>query len=208
MKNNSDDTKKLIKAFVENNDEEAFTSFFKIYYARLIEYSMIFLKDELLAQEVVSDIFYKLLKQKHKLLKIDNITSYLFLSCKNQSITYLKKNKARVINSLDVLYDHPSAGNNNPEEDVITQELQDLVLHTIESLPPRRKLVFQMIKEDGMSYKEVAELLGISIKTVDNQLASAITELRKKVSAYLNYPNKKVIMKIAQIVVLMALVIV
>ena len=59
-----------------------------------------------------------------------------------------------------------------------------------------------------MSYKEVAELLGISIKTVDNQLASAITELRKKVGAYLNHPNKKVIMKIAQVVVLMALVIV
>jgi len=208
MKSNSNDIKKLIQSFVENNDEEAFTSFFKIYYARLIDYSMIFLKDELLAQEVVSDIFYKLLKQKHKLLKIENITSYLFLSCKNQSLTYLKKNKARAFNSIEMLYDHPSAGNNNPEEDVITQELQDLVFHTIESLPPRRKLVFQMIKEDGMSYKEVAELLGVSVKTVDNQLASAIAELRKKVSAYLNHQNKKVIMKIAQIVVLMALVIV
>lgn len=208
MKSNPDDIKKLIQSFVENNDEEAFTSFFKIYYARLIDYSMIFLKDELLAQEVVSDIFYKLLKQKHKLLKIENITSYLFLSCKNQSLTYLKKNKARAFNSIEMLYDHPSAGNNNPEEDVITQELQDLVFNTIESLPPRRKLVFNMIKDDGMSYKEVAELLGVSVKTVDNQLASAIAELRKKVSAYLNHQNKKVIMKIAQIVVLMALVIV
>jgi RNA polymerase sigma-70 factor (ECF subfamily) len=142
------------------------------------------------------------------LLKIDNVSAYLFLSCKNQSLTYLKKNKLRSINSLELINDNSSIGNSNPEEEVITQELQKVINHAIDNLPPRRKLVFQMIKDDGLSYKEVGELLGISTKTVDNQLTSAIAELRKKVSAYLNHQNKKVIMKIAQIIILMALVIV
>ncbi|MGK7397250.1 MAG: RNA polymerase sigma-70 factor [Candidatus Cyclobacteriaceae bacterium M3_2C_046] len=207
MKSNSDDIKTLIRLFVENNDEVAFTSFFKCYYSRLIDYSMIFLKDEVLAQEVVSDVFYKLLKQKHKLLKIENVSAYLFLSCKNQSLTYLKKHKLRPINSLEFFNDNLSTGNANPEGSVIAQELQEVIDQSIDNLPPRRKLVFQMIKDDGLSYKEVAELLGVSTKTVDNQLASAIAELRKKVAAYLNHQNKKVIMKIAQMVILMALVI-
>lgn len=208
MEGNSTQVKTLIHSFVNKNDEEAFTTFFKLYYARLVEYSMIFVKEEFKAKEVVSDVFFKLLKNKQKLLGVNNISAYLFFSCKNQSITHLKKDKIYHHNPLDFQDNEVYANIGNPEEEIIAKEFQLLVDQTIENLPPKRRVVFKLIKDDGLSYKEVASLLDISVKTVDNHLSTAIAELRKVINKYRNMDGQHVIMKVAQMILLLGLAVI
>lgn len=205
MPKDSGNIKNLVFSFVENNDENAFKTFFKLYYRKLTEFAVIFVKDEQIAKEVVSDVFFKLLKNKKKLLKVDNIQNYLFLCCKNQSLTYLKKNKANCHFSLKVVEDKDETSSLNPENKFLEKELNDVITTVVNNFPPKRQQVYKLIKEENLQYKEVARLLNISPKTVDNHLASAIAELRKKLNHYLNSQDSKPVHKIAQIISLLAL---
>ena len=69
-----------------------------------------------------------------------------------------------------------------PEELMLTAEMMNKIQQTVNNLPPRCKLIFKLIKEDGLRYKEVAEILNITVKTIDNQLAIALRKINKAVN--------------------------
>jgi RNA polymerase sigma-70 factor (ECF subfamily) len=73
----------------------------------------------------------------------------------------------------------------NPESELINRELSLQIEEAINNLPPKRKLIYKMVVIDGLKYKEAAEILDLSVKTIENHLALAVRDLRDKIMAYL-----------------------
>ena len=176
----------LLKNIVERNDERSFSLFFDHYNTRLIRLSLLFVPRFDQAEEVIAEDFLKLLRKKKSLLEIQNFEGYLFKMVKHESLTYVKSKKNRDSGNVlvDNIQDYLVIDQNDPEKRMINSDLGLLLHRVIEQLPPKRGLVFKMVKDEHMSYKEVGEILEISERTVEVHLKLAIKDLRKALSHY------------------------
>lgn len=166
-------------------DEQAFNQLFNLYYPKLIQIALAFVPGIVAAQEVVSDLFFKILKNPKTLIAVKNFDNYIFLCVKNQSYSYLKKNKHQaILDSIHQKEDYILPDYKNPENSLLSNEFFQLVAKVVHDLPPKRKAIFQLAKEEGKKYKEVAEILDISIKTVELQMSLALKSVRKSIKEY------------------------
>ena len=135
------------------------------------------------ADEIVSDVFFTVWKNRKKLLEVDNILLYLFKISKFKSIDRLrvKKIPLRTYGSIDV--DLFANVTTSPEDKCISTETIHEIDMAIEQLPPKCKLAFKLVREDKMSHKEAAELLDISIKTLQNHLCLALQKIKSVLMA-------------------------
>ncbi len=171
--------KYILRKIVEENDQRAFSDFFDHYHTRLINLALLFLPEYVHAEEVVSEVLLKLLHKKGDLLKIDNFEGYLFSMVKNQSLNLLKtvsKDKGNV--RIDDIQDYLLPDISDPERKLINNDLGKTLNRVIQKLPPKRRLVFKMVKDENMSYKEVGRILEISERTVEVHLKLALEDLR------------------------------
>jgi RNA polymerase sigma-70 factor (ECF subfamily) len=180
------DIKSALNAVVDHGDHSAFEYLFDVFYDKLMRVAVYYLGKELLAEDAISDVFYKLWLGRKKLQKVQNLENYLFAMTKNQCLYVLRSNK-KVIYDEKMMDDNQSIIIENPESNLISEEFISYYNERIKELPPKCKLVFLMVKEDGLKYKEVAEILNISIKTVENQMTKAIGHIRKCVNQYKSY---------------------
>jgi RNA polymerase sigma-70 factor (ECF subfamily) len=79
----------------------------------------------------------------------------------------------------------------NPEQAYVSKEMQQRIFRAIESLPPRCRMVFKLVKEDGLSYKEAASLLNLSVSTIDNQLVLAVRKISQSIFYHFSKDKKK-----------------
>lgn len=186
MKTHTENIKILIKRLSEKSDERALDELFHIYYDKLLSSAFFVVKSKDLAEEVVSDVFYRLWQNREKLLEVKNLDNYLFISVRNQSLNYLNKEKRIQKDSIDEVVSNNMAEENTAEDIIVANELQDKITASIDSLPPKCKEVFLMIRFEGMKYKEVAEKLKVSVNTVDTQMGIAI----KKLAEMIGYKGK------------------
>ncbi len=182
----------LIQKIMLYDDEEAYKILFHRMYARLINFSMYFVKNFEIAEDVVSDVFVNFLKSKEKMQAIDNVEAFFYTAVKNQSLKFLRKKKLS-----DVLFvktsseDFQVKSTSRPDLEFINKELHDVLLTTLEKLPPQRKLIFQMVKFDGLKYKEVAKSLDISQKTVEKHMTISLKIIRETVEEYMDGKRQK-----------------
>ncbi|MBC7949971.1 MAG: RNA polymerase sigma-70 factor [Chitinophagaceae bacterium] len=131
-----------------------------------------------IAEELVEDVFVKLWAGRHRIIEIENITVYLYVSVKNQALNKLsQKAKELVAAPFDYLDTAIDEFASDPYDLMITSEMMAQMQHSIESLPPRCKMIFKLVREDGLKYKEVAEILNISVNTIDVQMAIAVKKI-------------------------------
>ena len=177
--------KEIFKKLSESPDRPLYNFFFSKYYPKLIWFALIFVKQHCAAEEVVSDVMLNILKKRKKLAKTDNIEGYIFISVKNQSLKYLKKSKRQVyFDNLESETDLLMTTSASPEYEYLENEFHQIVKSTIDSLPPKRKLVFKMIKEDGLKYNDVANLLDLSVKTIETHMGLALKSLHENIAQY------------------------
>ncbi|MCG8310258.1 MAG: sigma-70 family RNA polymerase sigma factor [Cytophagales bacterium] len=147
---------------------------------------MLFVPIQEQAEDVVSAVLIKLLKKEKNFFEAEKFEGYLFMAIKNQSISFLREQKIKYANkSLDFEKDH-IWDEYDPEKSMEFDELTKLVTKTINGLPPRRQMIFKMVKEENQKIKNVAALLDISPKTVENHLSLAVRELRQTIQTYLD----------------------
>jgi RNA polymerase sigma-70 factor (family 1) len=176
--------RQLFKRVADTDDKQAFAEFFHQYHSRLVQYALLFTNSYQQAEDIVSEVLVRLLKKKSELGGIDSIEGYLFLSIKNESLNHIKKMKRfQVIKDNE--FDYLSSDYTDPFQKLIENELRQLITDTVEKLPPKRKMAYKMVKDEGMSYKHVGELLDISERTVEVHIKLAIKELREVVTIYL-----------------------
>lgn len=178
--------KTLIHRMQFENDETAFEEFYRENAFRLFQFAFAFIHNKELSEEIINDVLLKLWLKRSSLNTINNLNVYLYVSIKNTALNYLRKqNAGRDIDLEKITTDHFYMSP-DPEQVLITDELRKLIEHSINQLPPRCKLIFKMVKQDGLSCTEVADILGISIKTVSAQLEIGIRKLKDKLKPTLH----------------------
>jgi RNA polymerase sigma-70 factor (ECF subfamily) len=175
----NDDIKRLINLIAVSDNHAAYKELFILLHSRLKQFSYSIVKSQEEAEELVSDIFIKLWEKREKLTSIDKPLLYFYTMAKNLALNRLQKQKKQVdlrpeewLVQLNSIY-------LNPEELMMTAEMLKQIKKAVNELPPRCKLIFKLVKEDGLKYREVAELLQLSIKTIEAQMAIALRRLGK-----------------------------
>ncbi len=164
------------------NDQDAFRQLFRHYYTGLLRFAISIVKVKEAAEEIVEDLFVAVWNKRSTITNISNLRVYLYISVKNHCLNYIrKKGEIRIIDldQLDTAYTRLTL---NPEDIMVASELLQLINKAIHELPPKCRIVFKLVKEDGLTYKEVAEVLDISPRTVENHIAVAV----RKIAASLN----------------------
>lgn len=179
-----------------NSDKSAFSELFKRYHSKLVSLATCFLPNYGEAEDMVSEVFIRLLQNHQQLKDIENFEGYLYYSVKNQCLNQLKKNKRKnsLFTPLD-LQDFKTGEYTQPLEQLLATELREKITKCVDSLPQKRRLVYKMVKDDGLNIKEVSKLLDIAEKTVKKHLELAVRDVRTEIGLYLSYQhnNSKII---------------
>ena len=175
----TDDIKRLLTSVAVKDSHAAYKELFILLHSRLKQFSYSILKSQEEAEELVSDLFIKIWEKREKLTSLENPLLYFYTMAKNLAFNRLQKQKKQAelrpeewLVQLNSIY-------LNPEELMMTAEMLKQIKKAVNELPPRCKLIFKLVKEDGLKYREVAELLQLSIKTIEAQMAIALRRLGK-----------------------------
>ncbi len=188
---NTENIKQIVKRISYEDDERAFKQFFELFAGRLYDFSFSFIKNKSLAEEAVSDVFFKVWLNRSELINILNVKAYLYKATYHTSLNYLDELKRKKAISLDELEVELSVDLICPETELINNELREQIEKAIEDLPPRCKLIYKLAKVEKMKYKEIAELLDISVKTINHQLAIALKKIGTTIRGYLQEQNSE-----------------
>jgi RNA polymerase sigma-70 factor (ECF subfamily) len=169
---------------IRQGDLQAFERLFRKYYESLCQWAHHYLKDRDSAEEVVQDLFYRIWRD-HGALKIHtSVKSYLYMAVSNNCRMILNQKNRRSVIESELARDeqNPPA---QPAELLETSEIRQVVEQTLEELPERPATIFRMSRYEGMKYREIAEKLSISVKTVESNMGKALELFRKKLQEYL-----------------------
>lgn len=164
-------------------DMQAYHALYDLFFNNLHRFCFSFVKSSEAAEEIVSDVFIKLWQIRNKLPEIDNLKVYLYQIAKNFCLNYITRHFKNPVASLDEIDLETVISLDNPEEMCISADIINTIHQTIKQLPPQCRLIFQMVKEDGMRYKEVADILQLSVLTVRNQVAIAVKKIAEALPA-------------------------
>lgn len=159
------------------NNQQAYNELFLHFYPSLQQFAFSILKSKQLSEEAVSDVFIKIWENRKTLHTITNLKFYLFTSTRNSALNYLKKQKGSQNLLPDDYWVELNSVFFDPEQLMITAEMIRKIQEAVQSLPPRCKLIFKLVKEEELKYREVAELLNLSVKTVENQMTIALKKI-------------------------------
>lgn len=180
----SDSTKineKRLIADIKAGKKAAYKSVYLKYYERLCIYVLNYTQDRNLAEDIVQDTFLSLWTKRSTLRVDGSLNGYLYRLTYNKFVDVCRKNKQHN-NELETLRNEALDDLMEDYEEVYTKKMAQ-VEKAIDTLPPRCKEVFLLNKMDGMRYREIADHLGISLKTVENQIGKALVSIRKHLSA-------------------------
>ncbi|HYK48042.1 MAG TPA: RNA polymerase sigma-70 factor [Parafilimonas sp.] len=169
---------RLIQERLSVSDESALIGLYQTCYKKLFHFAKAIVRTNELAEEAVEDVFINLWCRRNSVSGINDLNVYLYTSVKNASLNILSK-KARelVAAPFDFLNIELQDEFLSPDEMMITEEIMRKMQRAVEALPPRCKMIFKLIREDGLKYKDVADILNISVNTIDAQMAIAVKKL-------------------------------
>jgi RNA polymerase sigma-70 factor (ECF subfamily) len=171
------DINRLFSFTVTESSEAAYKALFGALYPSLFRFAICLLHSREQAEEVASDVMIRLWQGRNEFSAIENIKMYALVMTRNLSLNLIKKNARTRVIPLDDMESETTQYGPTPEQLMVNTQLRSNLQHAIQGLPPRTRLVFKLIKEDGLSYKQVSELLNISVRTVDAHLVSAMRKL-------------------------------
>lgn len=162
---------------LKQSNQEAFTTLYKKYWKQVYNFSRLYLTSQSVAEEVVQEVFIKVWESRDFMREGDNFKGLLFIITRNLIFNMHRKNlnedfyKMTVLSAMENSYDI--------EEEIDAKNLGEYIDLLIADLPPRRREIFNLSRKENKSYKEISLLLGISEKTVENQIGEALKFLRK-----------------------------
>ena len=155
-----------------------------MYYVPVCKAIQRFVRDKSTVEDIAQDVFIKLWEKRQKLNITSSLGAYLRRMAINEAISFLRRNKHfETEDTIDLAYGgSPYTG----EDQMLQAELEQNITNAINSLPPKCRAVFQLSRYEGLSYKEIATKMDISVKTVENQMGKALRVLRERLKGYLS----------------------
>lgn len=179
-----------LQAELAGGSQLALKQLYDAFGERLLHFAFAIIHNKQLAEEIVADVFIQIWQKRERVARLEHFTWYLYVTTKHISLNYLRRERRQKHFDIDAVMlpyyvIEPSAVSN-----LASAELLQQVTKAINNLPPKCRLIFKLIKEDGLTHKKVAELLNLSIKTVENQMGIALKKLYAAVQV--NVPSTAV----------------
>ena len=175
-------TDEIIWGKIRQKDIKAFEGYYNKHYKAFYLMACKYLKDSKLAEEVVNDVFMKIWEDCDKITIQISLKSYLYKAIINRSINLLQKIKKEALLRIDLNLVHDEGYELKQMEE---NELKIKLYAAIDQLPEQCKKVFQMSRFEELKQQEIADKLGISIKTVKNHITHALKEISKSVGNFM-----------------------
>jgi RNA polymerase sigma-70 factor, ECF subfamily len=178
-------------------DEASFEVVFRDLYQPLCRYALGFLDDADQAEEVVQDVFVRVWERRETLQVSVSMKAYLYRAVHNSALNVIEKHKKNVrLEEAPMRVIHSASNEPGPGED--PRELEQAIADAVETLPAQCRRVFELSRFEEMKYREIADLLGISIKTVENQMGKALRIMRDKLAPFLPFFIGTVLLNLIQ----------
>ena len=175
MKNSSANVHELF----DDDFDKAINQLFNKYYGDLCRKAFRIINNKVISEDIVQDVFFKLWENRKKILIQTSLKAYLNRMVFNESISYLRKNKELIDFSDEIEIE--DVNTNIADKQIEQKELRNIIDSAINKLPPACKTIFLLSRINELSYKQIAEKLDISIKTVENQMGKALRILRQSI---------------------------
>ena len=168
-------------SLIAKGDQKQFRQLMESISGDLLLFAMGFVKNKEIAEEIVSDVFVKIWKKRVALEQINNLKSYLYIAVKNGCLSQIRSNKDSKVLSLDNIPDYKFIQVSQSDDEFIDKNILKQIYNAIDELPPKCKMAFSLAKINGLRYKEIAEIMNISEKTVNNHIVNAVHKICEKV---------------------------
>lgn len=173
---------------IQKGDERAFEILFKKYYLPLTRFVWRYVNSKAIAEELIQELF-TILWEKRDELDVDtkkSIRAYLYKSAKNLALNQRKHSKIK-----DKYASEWVEQKENPEiyfrDEYREERIRKAIAQAIEELPPRGKMTYKLHRYDGLTYEEIADVMDVSVKTVESQMTRTLKTLRERLSYLLPF---------------------
>jgi len=164
---------------LKRGDFASFDQLFSVYKERLYAFALGYFKSAEDARELVQEVFVKVWENREELDEGKSFNAYLFTVSKNIILNHFRK-RANDKKYIEYIKQHIGIEYNRTEEDIEYSDLEAQTEKVIDQLPPGRKKIYRLSREERLTYEEIAKKLNISIKTVENQMTQALKFLRER----------------------------
>lgn len=174
----TDSEDRILVKRLKDGDKKAFRALFERYYPMFISFSRKMLKDEATAEDMIQNVFMKIWVGRENLNEDKNFRNYLLVSVRNEIYQYFRhafkiEDSGKCPEVID--------GSMNVETDMSARELQKNISAVISGMPQRRREIFNMSRHEKLSNKEIAQRLGLSVRTVEKHIENALADIRRHI---------------------------
>mgnify|MGYP003665653149 FL=1 len=163
---------------LKKGNENAYVYLVEHYHNRLCVYANSLIRDDLMAEDIVQNVFVQVWEKRHKLKHDFSLENYLYKSVHNKFIDQYRKGKA--VMALERKYIEASELAVDEKDEIQEQKILGILFDAIHELPPKCKQIFLLSKKEGLTNMEISEYLNVSKKTVEGQITKAFGILREK----------------------------
>jgi len=178
---------------IGKSNQKAFKELYWLFFTKLFNFSLLYVHKKEIAEELVNDVMVKVWNRRETITGIKHLETYLFVAIRNDSLNYLA-----TYSNIHIAVDPDGTQGkvvnlNDPEKELEWKEISFQLDKTIDALPEQCRTVFKLVREEGLRYKQVGEILNISPRTVETQLFRAVKRLDKVIQEYNGKRKEKVL---------------
>ena len=181
----TDASERALQERIRGGDEAAFDAVFRENYAHLVRMAESVVREHALAEEIAQDVMLELWRRRETLEVEQSFRAYLLRSTRNRALNHVRHQRIVAREATIAAAAAESARSQSAEDEVLGTELERAVRRAIAELPERTREVFQLSRERGLKYSEIAVVLEISVKTVEKRMGQALAELRDRLAQWL-----------------------
>jgi RNA polymerase sigma-70 factor (family 1) len=175
---------RLLLEKIKKSDTNAFSVIFTTYYRDLSIFACHFTNDIEISEEIVQDVFVQLWENRELLQISSSLKSYLLKTVQNRCFDWKRHQKVKN-NYSEKILTNPSVFENNTENYILYSELENHIEQALNELPEEYDIAFRMNRYEGLTYPEIAEKTGVSVRTIEVRIGKALQILREKLKEYI-----------------------
>jgi RNA polymerase sigma-70 factor, ECF subfamily len=168
---------------IRRGDEGAFDALFRQFYGPLVGLAESLVRTRAVAEELVQDVMFEVWRRRESLAIEESWRAYLFRAARNRALNELRRERI-VDRAAPLVRGETSSGATAPAT-LVAEELDGAIVRAVAGLPEPVREVFELSRKSGLKYAEIANVLGISVKTVEARMGRALKELRERLAPWL-----------------------
>ena len=169
---------------LKSDDRAALKDLFQEHYPLVCQSIHRFIRDHATTEDLAQEVFLRFWEKRHSINVTSSLPAYLRRMAMTEALGHLRRNKR--YEEDEFIPENETETGPSAEESFLHGELQERVAAAINTLPPKCRTVFQLSRFEELTYKEIADQMGISVKTVENQMGKALKILRERLRGYLH----------------------